>query len=115
MNQFGDGRWIESKTLFGNHRNKTGAGFEVRVVELSVALILFEVGRVGRRKECALVVVKPPAKLGRTRVFEVDDHVFVTVEADVIEKRARAVEQSRINKFSIMNAFAIETGKQGGG
>jgi hypothetical protein len=41
------GRRIEAEALLGDHGNKTGAGLEIRIVELAVALILLEVGGIG--------------------------------------------------------------------
>ena len=45
--QFRHRTGIEAEALFGDHGNKTGAGLEIRIVELAVALILLEVGGIG--------------------------------------------------------------------
>ena len=49
VNQFGHGRGIETEALLGDGGDKAGTGFEIRVVEFPVALILLEVGRIGGR------------------------------------------------------------------
>src|SRR5579863_5986752 len=43
VDKVGYGLRVEAKALLGNHRNEAGAGFEIRIVELAVALVLLEV------------------------------------------------------------------------
>ena len=92
MDEIGHGSGIESKPLLRDHGDKTGAGLEVRIVELPVALVALEVGRVGRREKRAFVMVEPPRDLGRTGVLEIDDGILVTVEMGFVKERSGAMQ-----------------------
>ena len=91
VNQFRDRPGIEAETLLGHGRNETGAGLEVGIIELAIALVLLEVGGIGGREECALVMVEPPGDLRRTGIFEIDDRVLIAVEIFFVEQGAGAV------------------------
>src|SRR5271156_2101189 len=113
MNQVGHRRGIEAKTLLPDHGDKTGAGFKCRVVELAIALVALKMRGVGRRKKSALVMVKPPRNLRRTRVFEIDDGIFVAVEVRFVKQRSRAMQQA--GKFEInitSDSLAVEAGEE---
>ena len=43
-NEFGDGLRVKPKALFCDHGDKAGAGFEVGIVKLAIALVLLEMG-----------------------------------------------------------------------
>src|SRR5689334_192031 len=55
MNELRNRFGIESETLLGNHGDEAGARLEVRIVKLAIALVLFEMGRIGRSEKSALV------------------------------------------------------------
>ena len=69
--------------------DEAGAGFEIRIVELAIALVLLEVGRVLGSEESALVMVEPPGNFGRAGVLEVHDGVFVAIKLLFIEQAPR--------------------------
>ena len=115
VDEFGDGARIEAEVLLRDHRNKTGAGLESRIVELAVALILLEVGSIGRRKKSAFVVIEPPGDFGRTGILEIDDGIFVAVKLALVEKGARTMQQAGVYEVHIAaDSFPVETGEQGG-
>src|ERR1019366_7112652 len=92
---------IEAEMLLRDHGDETGAGLVIGIVKLAVALVLFEVLGIGRRKKSALVMIEPPSDLGRTGVFEVDDGVLVAVELVLIEQSASTVHEAGENKLGI--------------
>ena len=94
MHQVGYRRGIETEALLGDHGDETGAGFEIGIVELAIALVLLEVGGVGGSQECALVMIEPPGDFGRAGILEVDDGVFVAIELLFIEQCAGAMQQA---------------------
>ena len=116
MDEVGHGSGIEAKALLRDHGNKAGAGFEVWIVKLSIALIALEVDGVRGRKKRAQVMVKPPSDFGRTGVLEIDDGVFVAVEMRFIKQSSRAMQQAGEDEGGVLaNALAIETGEESGG
>ena len=48
LDQFRHRSRIEAEAFFRDHGDEAGAGFEIRIVEFAVALILLEVGGIGR-------------------------------------------------------------------
>ena len=115
VDQFGDWARIEAEAFFRNHGNETGAGFERRIVELAVALILLEVGGVGGGKKSAFVVIEPPGDFGRTGILEIDDGILVAVELLLVEKSAGTMQQAGVNEVHIAaDSFPVETAEQGG-
>src|SRR5208282_5926357 len=113
-NQFRHRARIEAEALFRDHGNKTCAGFEIRIVELAVALILLEVGGIGGGKKSALVVIEPPGDFGRTGILEIDDGILVAVELLLVEKSAGAMQQAGVEKVDVAaNSFPVETREQG--
>ncbi len=116
MYEIGHGSGIEAKALLRDHGNKTGAGLEIRIVELAIALVVLEVRGVGGREKRAFMMVEPPRNLRRTGVFEVDDGVLVAVEVGLIKERPRAMQQAGEDKLSVFaDALAIKAGEQRGG
>ena len=116
MDEVGQRIWIQAKALLRDHGNETGAGLEVRIVELPVTLIAFEVGSVGGREKRTLVMVEPPSNFGRTGILEINDSVFVAVEMGFVKKRSRAVQQAGEEEVGVFaNALAIEAGEECGG
>src|SRR5208282_6798241 len=104
--------WIEAEAFFRHHGDKTRARLEGRVVELAVALILLEVGRVSGGKKGAFVVIEPPGNFGRTGILEIDDHILVAVELMLVEKGARAMQQSGVDEVHVTaDSFPVETGE----
>ena len=97
---------IEAEALLRDHGDEAGARFEIRIVELAVALVLLEVLGVRGREKCALVMIEPPGDLGRTGVLEIDDGVLVAVELLLVEKRAGAMDQSGEFEFRIARECA---------
>ena len=115
VDQFRHRAGIEAEALFGDHGNKAGAGLEIRIVELAVALILLEVGGIGGRKKRAFVVIEPPGDFGRTGILEIDDGILVAVELLLVEKSARAMQQAGVDEVHIAaDSFPVEAGEQGG-
>src|SRR5271155_5131851 len=113
VHEIGYGGGVESKTLLRDHGDKTGAGFEIRIVELAIALVALKVGRVGRREKRTFVMVEPPGDLGRTGVLEIDDGIFVAVEMGFVKKRSGAMQQSGEDEVSVFaNALAIKAGEE---
>ena len=109
------GRGSKPKRSFGDHRNKTGAGLEIRIVELAVALILLEVGGIGGGKKSAFVVIEPPGDFGRTGILEIDDGILVAVELVLVEKSAGTMQQAGVDEVHIAaDSFPVEAGEQGG-
>ncbi len=115
VDQFRHRAGIEAEALFGDHGDKTGAGFEIRIVELAVALILLEVGGIGGRKKSAFVVIEPPGDFGRTGILEIDDGILVAVKLLLVEKSAGTMQQAGVDEVHIAaNSFPVESGEQGG-
>ena len=92
------GTRIEAEALLRDHGDETGAGLETRVVKLAVALILLEMGGVGRREKGAFVVIEPPGNVGRTGVFEIDNRVLIAVKLLLVEKSAGSMQQAGIDE-----------------
>ena len=116
MDEVGHGSRVEAEALLRDHGDKAGAGLEIRIVELSIALVLFEVRGVCRREERAFMMVEPPCDLGGTGVFEIDDGIFVPVELGFVEERSGAMQQAGENKVGVFaNPLAIKTGEECGG
>src|SRR5580700_5222296 len=116
MDEAGNRSGIAAATLQRDHGDKTRAGFEVGIVEFSVALVVLEVGGVGGREKCALMMVEPPGDLGRRRVLEIDDGVFVAIEMGFIKQRSGAVQKAGKDEVGVFaNALAIKTGEERGG
>src|SRR5580698_878081 len=110
LNQFGHGRGIQAKALLADHGDETGAGLEVGIVKLFIALIALEVLGIVGRQEGALVVIEPPCDFGRTGVFEIDDGIFIAVELLFVKQRSGTVYEAGKNKFGVVaNAFAVKT------
>ena len=85
MHQLSHRSRIKSKPLLRDHRQKTGAGFVVRIIELFVALVLLEVFLILLGKKGALMMVEPPGNFGRTGIFEVHNGVFIAIEVSLVE------------------------------
>jgi hypothetical protein len=83
----------------GHIRYKFCAGFVFRIVELLAAAIPAKVFRIGGRQERALVMVKPPGHARRTRIFEIDNGVFIAVKQPFLEELPRPVGHPREVKF----------------
>jgi hypothetical protein len=116
VHEIGDRSGIEAEALLRDHGDEAGAGFEIGIIKLAVALILLKVLGIGRREEGALVMVEPPGNFGRAGIFEVDNGVFLAIELILVEQSAGAVDQTREFEIGIAaNALAIEAGKQRGG
>ena len=106
---------IEAEALFRDHGDETGAGFEIRVVKLLIALILLKVGGVGWRQKGALMVIEPPGNFRRTGILEIDDGILVAIEFVLVEKGTGAVQQAGVDKFHVVaDAFLVEAGKKSG-
>jgi hypothetical protein len=68
------------------------------------------------RQECAEVVVEPPRDARGSRIFEIDDGVFVAGEVSFIEESAGAVHQAeRLINGVCGNALAMEPREERGG
>ena len=114
LDQFRNRARIEAEVFFRDHRNEAGAGFEIRIVEFAVALILLEVGGIGRRKKSAFVVIEPPGDFGRTGILEIDDGILVAVKLLLVEKRTRTMQQAGVDEVHIAaDSFPVEAGEQG--
>src|SRR5208282_4483694 len=115
VHQLRDRAGIEAEVFFRDHRNETCTGLECRVVELAVALVLLEVGGIGRGKKSAFVVIEPPGDFGRTGILEIDDGILVAVELLLVKKRAGTMQQAGVHEVHIAaDSFPVETGEQGG-
>jgi hypothetical protein len=113
MDQFGYRCGVKSEALLGDHRNETRTGLETRIVELAIALVLLEVGRIRRTQECALVMIKPPGNSWGARVLEIHNGILIAIKVSLIEQGPGTMQQSRINELAITaNPLAIEAGKQ---
>ena len=64
MDKVGQRLRIKTEALLGHHGDEAGTGLEIGIVELPITLILFEMGRVCRSQEGALVMIEPPGNLG---------------------------------------------------
>ena len=113
--QVRDRSGIEAEVFLRNHGDETGAGLECRVVKLAVALVLLEMGGVGRRQKSAFVVIEPPGDFGRTGIFKIDDGVFVAIKLLLVKQRTSPVQQAGIYKVCIVAArFVLDrNGKTG--
>ncbi len=115
MHQVGYRSGIETKPLLGDGGDKAGAGFEIGIVKLAIALVLFKVACVGGSKERALVMIEPPGDFGRAGILEIDDGVFVAIKLLLVKQRPGAMKQSGEDETGVTaNALPIEAGKQGG-
>src|SRR5581483_10481114 len=72
--------------LFGHDADEGCARFKARIVKLFAALVLLEMLRILRGKECALMMIEPPGKPRIARILEIHDGVFIAVKQPVIEK-----------------------------
>jgi hypothetical protein len=116
VHEIGNRLRVEAEALLGDHGNEACTGFEIRIVELPVALVLLKMGRIVRTQERALVVVEPPGNLGRTRVLEIDDGVLVASEVFLVEERACAVQQATVFKIDVTaDALAVKPSEERGG
>ena len=96
-----------------DHRDKTGTGLEIRIIELTIALVLFEVFRIGWSKKCALVMIEPPCDIRGTGILKIDDGVLLAIKLILVKERARPVYQAGKDEFCVTaNALAVKTGKQ---
>src|SRR5438477_7253806 len=115
VHQIGYRSGIETETLLRNGGDEAGAGLEIGIVKLAVALVLLEVGGVCRREERALVMVEPPSDFGRTGILEVHDSVFVAVKLLLVKQGSGAVQQAGKNEADVVaDAFPVKTRKQSG-
>src|SRR5208283_5022156 len=104
-----------AEALLGGDRGEPGAGAEIGIVELGVALFLLEVRGVLGREKRALVMVEPPGDARRRRILEIDNGILVAGEVVFIEERPGAMHQAHILKLSVLaNALAIEAREQRG-
>jgi hypothetical protein len=61
------------------------------------------------RQEGALVMVKPPRKPIGTRILEINNHVFVSIEKPCIKQLASAVHHPAIPKLRVgVDTLAVE-------
>ena len=115
VDQFGDRAGVEAEALLRDHGNEAGAGLECRIVKLAVALILLEMGGIGRRKKRAFVVIEPPGDFGRTGILEIDDGVLVAVKLLLVKKSAGAMQQAGVDELYIAaDSFPVKAREQGG-
>src|SRR6185437_7308562 len=69
--------------------------------------------RIFRREKGALMMVKPPGNLRRSRILKVDNGIFIAVKIGFIKERACTMHQPCELEVHIRSdAFAIEAGKQ---
>ena len=110
MNQLGERLHVKTKFRAGHVRQELGAGLVIRIVEFVAAAILAEILRVGGSQERALVMVKPPGHARRTRIFEIDDGIFIAVKQAVLERLPRLVSHPREMKLRVgLDALAKKT------
>src|SRR5579872_1311875 len=113
MDKVGQRLYVEAEFHAGYIRQQLGAGFILRLVEFVTAAIATKMFGVSRRKESALMVIKPPGHAGRTGIFEIDNGVFVAVKESWLEGLPCAVSHPRKVKFRAwMDALAKETIEQ---
>ncbi len=113
VNQIGQRRRIEAETLLPDHGNETGTGLESRIVELPIALVALKMRGVGRREKRALMMIEPPCDLRRTRIFEIDDGIFVTGKMRLVEQRPGAMQQAgKLEVHVAADALAVEAGEE---
>jgi hypothetical protein len=68
---------------------------------------------IGGRQKRAFVMVEPPRDLRRTRIFEIDDCVFVAVELIFVEKSTGTMHEAGKFEFSIVtDPLAVKARKQ---
>ena len=61
------------------------------------------------------MMIEPPRDVGRTRIFEVNNRVLVTIKLLLVEQRTRTVDEAGEFKIDVAsNALAIEPGEQRG-
>jgi hypothetical protein len=92
MHQIRYGAGIEAETLLRDHGNETGTGFEIRIIELAIALVLLKMGGIFWRQKRTLVMIKPPGDLPGAGIFEIDDCILIAVKLCFIEQRTGAVQ-----------------------
>ena len=115
VHQIGHGAGIKAEALFGDGGDETGAGLEIGIVKLAIALVLLEVGRILGREKGALMMVEPPGNFGRTGVLEVHDGVFVAIKLLLIEQRPGAVQQAGENEGDIVSdPLPVKAREEGG-
>jgi hypothetical protein len=109
MNQVSNRLRVEAEALLTYRGDKTGTGFEVWIVKLAIALILFEMSCVFGTEECTLMVIKPPGYIWGTGILKIDYGVLVAIEILFIEKRAGPVQQPRKNELHVVaNSLPVE-------
>ena len=109
MNEIGHGSGIETEALLGDSGNEAGAGLEIGIVKLAVALVFLEMSGVGGGQEGALVMIEPPGDPGRAGIFKVHDGVLVAIKLPLIKQRAGAVQQAGEDEAGIAaNALAVK-------
>lgn len=58
-------------------------------------------------------MVEPPGDFARTRIFEIDDGVFVAIKIGFVEERAGAVQQARVYKINVVaDALSVKARKK---
>src|SRR5207245_7260657 len=85
MNEVFEGLGVEAEFFASNRSDQLGAGSEFRVVKHVVGAAGAEMLGVGRSKERALMMIEPPGNARRTRVFEILNLIFVSVEENVCD------------------------------
>jgi hypothetical protein len=66
------------------------------------------------RKKCALMMVEPPGNLGRRGVFEIYNGILITGKLALVEKRSRAMKQSKVfESRAVADALAVKPREQG--
>src|SRR5208282_3209168 len=116
LDQVGDRFRVESKFLSRHRRDQLGARFEPGIVKLLPRMILAEMLRVFGLQERALVMVEPPGKLRRGRIFEVNDGVLVAVEHAILERLRSLVRHSGVEEFGIrIDALPVKPREDRGG
>jgi hypothetical protein len=114
VDQIGHRGGIETEALLGYGGDETGAGLEIRIVKLAIALILFEVGRILGREKSTQMMVKPPGNPGRAGVLEVHDGIFVAIKLLLIEQRPGAVQQTGKDEVDILpDPLPVKTREEG--
>jgi len=60
-------------------------------------------------------MIEPPGDFGRSRIFEVDDGIFVAGKITLIEERSGSMHQTAVFVLGTSrDALAMEARKQGG-
>ena len=116
MNEVFEGLGVEAEFFASNRSDQLGAGSEFRVVKHVVGAAGAEMLGVGRSKERALMMIEPPGDARRTRVFEIHNHIFVSVEETVCPGLFGAMSHAGEVEFgSRVEAFTVEAVEESGG